>query len=92
MHTRRPDVQADLGFASQRWRNFVVRPRPEIVVDRRALEVCVFIYLVDALQIGDLSLWAQLLPWSQCKLWLSADCAILGIPERGRRLWDAEGL
>ena len=64
MHTRRPDVQADidLGFASQRWRNFVVRPRPEIVVDRRALEVCVFIYLVDALQIGDLSLWAQLLP------------------------------
>ena len=32
------------------------------------------------------ALWAQLLPWSQCKLRLSADCAILDIPERGRRL------
>jgi hypothetical protein len=40
----------DLGFAAQRWRSFVVRRRPEVAVDRRALEVCVFIHLADALQ------------------------------------------
>lgn len=93
-HARRPDVQADidLGFSSQRWRNFVVRRRPDIVFDRRALEVCVFIHLVDALQTGDLYVVgaenfvdyrAQLLPWSECELRLPAYCAALGIPERG---------
>ena len=65
-HTWRPDGSADIGFASQRWRNYVVRCRPEIVIDQRALEICVFIHLVDALQIGDLyvvgaapRLWAR---------------------------------
>jgi TnpA family transposase len=96
-HARRPDVQADinLGFASQRWRGFVVRRRPEITVDRRALEVCVFIHLADALQTGDLYVVgaenfadyrAQLLPWSECEPRLPAYCAALGIPERGEDL------
>ena len=93
-HARRPDVQAeiDLGFASQRWRNFVVKRRPEVVVDRRALEVCVFIHLAAALQIGDFYVVgaenfadyrAQLLPWSECEPRLPVYCAALGIPERG---------
>jgi hypothetical protein len=96
-HARRPDVQddVDLGFASQRWRNFVVRRRPEIAIDRRALEVCVFIHLADALQTGDFYVVgaenfadyrAQLLPCSECEPRLPAYCAALGIPAVGRRL------
>jgi hypothetical protein len=93
-HARRPDVQddVDLGFASQRWRSFVVRRRPEIAIDRHALEVCVFIHLADALQTGNFYVVgaenfadyrAQLLPWSECEPRLPAYCAALGIPARG---------
>jgi hypothetical protein len=32
----------------------VARGRPEVAVDRRELEVCVFIHLADVLQTGDL--------------------------------------
>lgn len=54
-HTRRNDVldPVDLGFASQRWQSFI-KKRGESGFDRRALEVCVFIHLADALQSGDL--------------------------------------
>jgi hypothetical protein len=61
-------------------------------LDRRELEVCVFIYLSDALQAGDLYVVgaeefadyrAQLLPWSECEPRMAAYCAALGIPERG---------
>jgi Domain of unknown function (DUF4158) len=94
-HARRDDVPADidLGFASQRWRGFVTgrgaAPGP---VDRRALEVCVFVHLADALQTGDLYVVgteafadyrAQLLPEAECEVRLPAYCAALGIPERG---------
>src|SRR5215218_5170408 len=93
-HARRSGIQGDidLGFASQRWRSFMVRRRPEVAVDRRALEVSVFIYLADALQNGDLYVVgaenfadyrSQLLPWSECERRLPAYCAALGIPERG---------
>lgn len=45
----------DLGFASKRWVNFIVKQRTgKTTVDRRALEVCVFIHLADALRAGDL--------------------------------------
>ena len=95
-HTRRDVLsdKVDLSFASQRWQNFVTKRRSEPVgVDRRALEVCVFVYLCDALQSGDLYVVgaedfadyrAQLLPWSECEPRLAAYCAALGIPERGR--------
>ena len=83
----------DLGFASQRWQNFVIKRRSEpLVLDRRALEVCVFVYLADAVQSGDCYVVgaeefadyrAQLLPWSECEPRLAAYCAALGIPERG---------
>lgn len=93
-HARRPELQddIDLGFTSQRWRGFVVRRRPEIIIDRRALEICVFIHLADALQTGDLYVVgaenfadyrAQLLPWSECEPRLPAYCAALGIPKLG---------
>lgn len=92
-HTRRDELSdsVDLGFASQRWQNFVIKRRP-LVLDRRALEVCVFVYLADALLSGDCYVVgaeefadyrAQLLPWSECEPRLAAYCAALGIPERG---------
>jgi TnpA family transposase len=94
-HTRRKELQdkVDLGFASQRWQRFVTNRQPDhSVSDRRALEVCVFVYLAEALQTGDLYVVgaeefadyrAQLLPWSECETRLAAYCASLGIPERG---------
>ena len=81
----------DLGFASQRWRSFVVKRRSESpVVDRRALEVCVFIHLADALQAGDLYVVGaeafadyrdQLLPWPDCAPRLAPYCSLLAMPE-----------
>ena len=56
-HARRDEVleDVDLGFASQRWQSFVAKRRLKSgTLDRRALEVCVFPYLADALQTGDL--------------------------------------
>jgi TnpA family transposase len=92
-HARRHEMldPVDLGFASQRWQSFI-RKRGTVGCDRRALEVCVFIHLVDALQSGDLYVVGaeefadyrdQLLPWSDCESRLSDYCAALGIPERG---------
>lgn len=87
-----PDV-VDLGFASQRWQNFVGKRRSGSgAFERRTLEVCVFIHLADALQTGDLYVVgaeafadyrAQLLPWSECEKRLPAYCAALGISARG---------
>ena len=55
-HARGDDLkeQVDLGFASQRWQSFIVKQRTDpIVLSRRALEVCVFVHLAEALQVGD---------------------------------------
>jgi hypothetical protein len=94
-HARRDEVleDVDLGFASQRWQSFVTKRQFKSgTFDRRALEVCVFVYLADALQTGDLYVVgaetfadyrAQLLPWAECEARLPAYCATLGIPERG---------
>ena len=77
-HSRRKvlDVTLDLGFASQRWQAFVQqRHDGEVLLDRHALELCVFMYLAEALQSGDLYVVgsgayddyrAQLLPWDEC--------------------------
>ena len=102
-HARRDDVEGglDLGFASPRWLAFVAkwRARPGLerqsgpgTLDRRALEVCVFVHLADALQTCDLFIVgaetfadyrAQLLPWAECEARLPGYCAALGISERG---------
>ena len=77
-HARRDEVPVatDLGFAAERWRRFVVKRRSEpVALDRRALEVCVFVHLAAALQAGDVYVVgsehfadyrAQLLPWAEC--------------------------
>ena len=94
-HARRDEVEGgiDLGFASPRWQTFVAKRRSKPgTLDRRALEVCVFVHLADALQTGDVYVVgaetfadyrAQLLPWAECEARLPAYCAALGIPERG---------
>ena len=93
-HARRNEVldPVDLGFASQRWQSFS-RKRGNAGFDRRALEVCVFIYLADALQAGDLYVVGaedfadyrdQLLSWSECEPRLAAYCSALGISRKWR--------
>ncbi len=94
-HARRDQVEGavDLGFASQRWQAFVTKRRSKPgTYDRRALEMCVFVHLADALETGDLFVTGsetyadyrtQLLPWPECEARLPAYCAALGIPERG---------
>jgi hypothetical protein len=81
----------DLGFASQRWQSFI-RKLGTTGCDRRALEVCVFIHLADALQAGDLYVVGaedfadyrdQLLPWSECESRMGDYCAALSIPAEG---------
>lgn len=94
-HTRHDELpgRVDLHFASPRWRSFVAKRRSgRIVVDRRALEVCVFVHLADALQSGDLYIVgaenfadyrAQPLPWSECQPRLEAYCEAVRLPQSG---------
>lgn len=83
----------DLSFSSKRWHNFIVKQRSgKRTYDRRALEVCVFSYLADALQAGDLYVVgaesyddyrAQLLPWVECQKRLPDYCENIAIPQSG---------
>ena len=95
-HARRDEIEGEfnLGFASQRWQTFVTKRRRSgpVTFDRRALEVCVFVYLAGALEVGDVYVEgaeafadyrAQLLPWDECEARLPAYCAALDIPSRG---------
>ncbi|MDC9598581.1 Tn3 family transposase [Xenorhabdus anantnagensis] len=93
--TRKPKIPADIDihFASQRWRTFVcIKENGHPFFDRRALEVCVFIHLAEALQCGDIYVEysneyadyrAQLLPWEACQERLSAYCQSLSLPDSG---------
>ena len=95
-HARRDDLpgQLDLDFSSQRWQSFVVKRRTApVVLSRRALEVCVFVHLADALQTGDFYVAGaenfgdhrtQLLSWAACKPRLAAYCGALGMPQTGK--------
>jgi len=94
-HARRQRLSPviNLGFASQRWQNFVlIRDQGNLVMDRRALEVCVFLHLADALRSGDLYVVGsqsyadyrtQLLPWETCERGLADYCNQLGLPQNG---------
>jgi TnpA family transposase len=94
--TRRDDLteQLNLNFASQRWQSFVVKRRTApVVLSRRALEVCVFVHLADALQTGDIYVAGaenfgdyrtQLLPWAACKPRLASYYGALGMPQTGK--------
>jgi TnpA family transposase len=87
----------DLGFLSQRWMAFV-ETRDEsgnTVLDRRALEVCVFTHIAEALQAGDLCVpgsaaygdyRTQLLSWEECTARLPTYCDEVEIPLSGSAL------
>jgi TnpA family transposase len=86
----------DLSFLPQRWLAFVrTKDRGAPALDRRALEVCIFSQVADALQRGDLYVpgsgayadyRTQLLPWEQCEARLGRYCQTVGLPTSGRDL------
>lgn len=83
-------------FLSQRWWAFVrTRDQGAPALDRRALEVCVFSHIADALQSGDLYVpgsgayddyRTQLLPWAQCEAQLGRYGQAVGLPTSGHDL------
>jgi TnpA family transposase len=92
-HTRRDHLPyaISLDFASVRWQALITsRQTMELVLDRRQLEVCVFHYLAQGLQSGDVYVEGseayadyrqQLLPWPECVPRVPAYCQTLQIPE-----------
>nr|WP_245232316.1 Tn3 family transposase [Thiorhodococcus minor] len=87
----------DLGFLSLRWSAFVetTDAHGNPALDRRALEVCIFTHIAEALQAGDLFVpgsfsyadyRAQLLPWTECAERLHAYCEAVEIPVSGPAL------
>jgi TnpA family transposase len=92
-----PDI--DLQFASQRWQTFIRTMDGETpMLDRRSLEVCVFIHLAEALQGGDLYVEDsgaysdyrnQLMPWSECQKRLPEYCQSLDLPASASEFVDS---
>jgi TnpA family transposase len=86
----------NLSFLSQRWWAFVrTKDQGAPALDRRALEVCVFSHIADALQSGDLYVpgsgayddyRTQLLPWAQCEAQLGRYGQAVGLPTSGHDL------
>ena len=83
--------EIDIGFASVRWQSFVHK---DGMLDRRALELCVFTYVALALRRGDLYVEdsasyadyrAQLLSWEKCQDRLATYCGSLGLPQNGKQ-------
>ena len=97
-HSRRETVpfEVDLRFTSPRWVQVIqIREQGEMVLNRRALEVCIFTHIAQALQQGDLYVVgtqthadyrAQLLPLATCQVRLADYCQALGLPDSGRAL------
>lgn len=86
--------EIDLGFLSPRWSAFVHTKDKAgaAVLDRRALEVCIFSHIAEAIQAGDLYVpgsgayddyRARLLPWEECEARLGAYCAAVDLPASG---------
>lgn len=94
-YTRKPylPVTLPLSFASQRWQRFVSsKVNGEQMYDRKALEVCVFLHLAEALQsidlyVDDSEAYAdyrqQLLSWEYCQARLDDYCQSLELPSSG---------
>ncbi len=91
-HSRKNSLPAeiDLRFASQRWQTFVyTKEDGRLMLDRRALEVCVFSHVAEALAGTDLYVEdsgeyadyrQQLLSLSECEERLPEYCQSLGLP------------
>lgn len=89
-HRKHLPFEINLGFLSQRWLSYVQKREGEkILLDRRALEACLFSYLAHALQCGDIFVLesekyadyrTQLLPWEECKEKLIDYCKNVNLP------------
>lgn len=100
-HTRKPylPVTLPLSFASQRWQRFVSsKINGEQMYDRKALEVCVFLHLAEALQsidlyVDDSEAYAdyrqQLLSWEDCQTRLEDYFQSLELPSSGSAMVSA---
>lgn len=83
-------AEIDLRFASHRWQAFIhTKVDGELMFDRRALEVCVFSYVAEALAGTDLYVKdsgeyadyrKQLLSLDECEKRLPQYCKSLGLP------------
>ena len=93
------DVDVTLSFASERWRKLVIRAT-ELghPINRRQLEVCVFVHLSKDLRSGDVCIEGseafaddrkQLLPWEDCLQMLDLFCERVGIPNTADGLVEA---
>jgi hypothetical protein len=81
----------DLSFASERWQRTVARIKDgELLLNRRHLEVCVFMHLAAELKSGDVSIAGseeyadyreQLLTWVECEPRLADYCRDLGFAQ-----------
>ncbi len=92
-NARRDYLSTDinLGFASDRWQNFVIsRKNKSILLNRRALEICVFWHIAEELRSANIFVEgsrdyddprAQLLSWEECERRLPAYCKSIGLPE-----------
>lgn len=95
-HARRETLpyEINLGFAGRRWQAFVETGKDgETVLDRRALEVCVFIHLAEALSRLDFYVEGseeypdyrrQLLSRGECRKRLPEYCEAVGLPTDGK--------
>jgi hypothetical protein len=100
-HARRSVLpyEVDLSFAGRRWQAFVETHKDgETVLDRRALEVCVFVHLAEALSRLDFYVEGsegyadyrrQLLPREECRKRLPGYCEAVGLPTDGRAFADS---
>lgn len=89
-HRKYLPFEIDLEFLSQRWLSYVQkRVERKILLDRKALEACVFSYLAHALQSGDIFVLGsekysdyrdQLLSWKECKEKLADYCKHVNLP------------
>lgn len=100
--TRRDAVplEIDISFLSKQWQRFVTgrRSRNDVhFLDRRSLEVCIFLHVSNALACGDLYVEhaeiysdprSQLLSWEKCELRLTDYCASVGLPDNPKALVD----
>jgi hypothetical protein len=91
--------EVDLSFAGQRWQTFVETKKDgEMVLDRRALEVCVFVHLAKALSRLDFYVEGseeypdyrrQLLSRQEYLKRLPEYCEALGFPTDGKAFADS---
>lgn len=98
-HSRKdtlPSEEIDLGFCSRRWQAFIETEKDgETLLGRKALEVCVFVHVAEALSRLDTYVEGseeyadyrrQLLSGEECQKRLPEYCAAAGLPADGQGL------